>query len=35
MPTNALNRAAINPMVSYNLFRSPPKPSGIIYLTLL
>ena len=35
MPTNALNYTAINPIVSYSLFKSLLKPSGIIYLTLL
>ena len=34
MPTNAINCAAINPIVSCSLFRSLPKPSNIIYLTL-
>jgi len=35
MPTNTINYAAINLMVRYSLFRSLPKPSNIIYLTLL
>jgi len=34
MPTNTINRAAINPMVSYSPSRSPPKPSNIIYFVI-
>ena len=33
MPTNTINLATINPVVSYSLFKSLSKPSGIIYLT--
>ena len=35
MLTNTINHAVINLIVSYSLFRSLLKPSGITYLILL
>ena len=35
MPTNIINRAAINFIVSYSFSKSPPEPSSTIYFNFI